>query len=166
MTVKGNVRPRCSNLPRWRDASGSESTMQASQSSAQRMIALTALMWLVMCCTGCPTPQIANRLRLKNLRPPPTSNIRKKVRWLRVTFYDLYLEEKRLQDGADRLRRLFRQFPVLARATHRQNLKAIQARRQEGLKLRNIEKFYLLMNLMIRGSIKIPSSTQSVGRPG
>jgi hypothetical protein len=106
-------------------------------------------------CVGC----VPYRPSLPPLKPPINASEKQRVHWLRGTFYRLYLIEQEAKDGGDRLRRLFLQFPDLSKTTYTHNHKAVENRKQIGKKLRDLERFYLLMNLMIRNSIVIENST-------
>ena len=109
---------------------------------------------------ACPPQSILSKL------VEPKGTTRQKVRWFRSVFYKLCLVERQKKDSEDRLRRLCRHFPKLSQASYKENKKAIRLRRQEGLKLRPLEKFYLMMNLIIKASIPLPSSLRSVlGNP-
>lgn len=101
---------------------------------------------------GCPNPSWLETLR------PPQGSARLRVRWMRTTFYQAYLEEKRQLDGEDRLRRLIQKFPQIALETYQYNQKAVEDRRLTGQPLRNLETFYLLMNQLIRETIRVPES--------
>lgn len=113
---------------------------------------LSLLCWLGLAVNlcGCPSPTLFDTLR------PPKGTERQQIRWMRLSFYQLYQFEQKRQNGGDLLRRFIKKYPKIAYKTFRLNAKAVEQRRISGQKLRNLERFYLLMNVLIRESISVP----------
>ena len=106
---------------------------------------------------------LACPLQRKPLRPyppPPAKNsaTTQKVRWFRTSFYNYYQLERQLANPQDRLRRLIKQFPHIATLTFFRNRSYIEKRKKQSQKLNNLAQFYMLMNLLIKETIPIPST--------
>ncbi|HAA53521.1 MAG TPA: hypothetical protein DCE42_02125 [Myxococcales bacterium] len=106
---------------------------------------------------------LACPLQRKPLRPYPpppakSSAITQKVRWFRTSFYNYYQLERQLANPQDRLRRLIKQFPNIATLTFFRNQSYVEKRKKQGQRLNNLAQFYMLMNLLIKETIPIPST--------
>ncbi|TNE44532.1 MAG: hypothetical protein EP343_30085 [Deltaproteobacteria bacterium] len=120
---------------------------------------LLCLLGLAMGLCGCP-----NEVKLESYRPPQ-GKVREQITWMRTTFYELYKIEQKRQDGSDLLRRFIKQHRKLAMQTFQRNAKSVEQRRISGKKLRNLERFYLLMNVLIRESLALSKTKKPKQRP-
>jgi len=88
----------------------------------------------------------------------PNKPKREQIRWFRAEFYELYLVEVKAKDGGDRLRRYIQKFPKIAGYTYHSNQADLKRYQKNGKPPGQIEKYYLLMNLLIEETIGIPKT--------
>lgn len=103
--------------------------------------------WLVVACyvgAGCAPSWI----RPLGVTPPKKPELQ--IKWFRQTFYTLAQQERKRQDGGDRVRRLLRKYPKLAKLAYLENIKELKKRQEMGEEIENLDRYYIIMNALIR----------------
>lgn len=95
--------------------------------------------------SGCPQTSL-------NLKAPQSSP-KNRIRWLRTTFYQIYLKEKASSSPKDHLRLLLKSFPTLSLQTYQANMVHIESQKQKQRPISDLGRYYLLMNLLIEESL-------------